>query len=171
MRSVKQNIATLDIAELRDELRRVGEMLAILVNAASEGEAASFKLKKFLARNDLSESQYHKLRRQGRGPRVMSVGSCGVRISRQAELDWIAAREIEAEAAKETAAAENETSAPEVERPSDGPSNCPGAIKRIEREQANARKVMAHIPENYRERQRRQRRARLQHGRRLPFLD
>ena len=31
MRSVKQNIATPDIAELRDELRRVGEMLAILV--------------------------------------------------------------------------------------------------------------------------------------------
>src|SRR6516164_8957731 len=103
MRSVKQNIATLDIAELRDELRRVGEMLAILVNAASEGEAASFKLKKFLARNHLSESQYHKLRRQGRGPRVMSVGSCGVRISRHAELDWIAARETEAETAKEIA--------------------------------------------------------------------
>jgi hypothetical protein len=33
----------------------------------------------------------------------MSVGSCGVRISRHAELDWIAARETEAEAAKETA--------------------------------------------------------------------
>ena len=107
MRSVKQNIATPDIAELRDELRHVGEMLAILVNAASEGEAASFKLKKFLIRNDLSESQYHKLRRQGRGPRVMSVGSCGVRISRQAELDWIAAREIEADApAKEVAPTE-----------------------------------------------------------------
>ena len=82
---------------------RVVQMLELLVCAAREGEAASFKLKKFLARNDLSESQYHKLRRQGRGPRVMSVGSCGVRISRQAERDWIAARETEAEAAKETA--------------------------------------------------------------------
>jgi hypothetical protein len=77
-------------------------MLAALANAARESETASFKLKKFLARNDLSESQYHKLRRQGRGPRVMSVGSCGVRISRQAERDWIAARETEARDAKET---------------------------------------------------------------------
>jgi hypothetical protein len=106
MRSVKQNIATPDIAQLRDELSRVVQMLELLVCMAREGEAASFKLKKFLARNDLSESQYHKLRRQRRGPRVMSVGSCGVRISRQAERDWIAAREIEAEAAKETASAQ-----------------------------------------------------------------
>ena len=54
MRSVKQNIATPDIAELRDELSRVVQMLELLVCAAREGEAASFKLKKFLARNDLS---------------------------------------------------------------------------------------------------------------------
>jgi hypothetical protein len=103
MRSPKQNIAVPDIAELRDELRRVVQMLEQLVCAAREGEAASFKLKKFLARNDLSQSQYHKLRREGRGPRVMSVGDCAVRISRHAERDWIAARETEAEAAKETA--------------------------------------------------------------------
>ena len=92
----KQNIAAPDIAELRDELRRAIQMLALLVNAAGEGETASFTLKIFLARNHLSESQYHKLRRKGRGPRVMSVGSCGVRISRHAELDWIEARETEA---------------------------------------------------------------------------
>ena len=101
MRSVKQNIATPDIAQLRDDLRLVVQMLEVLVCAAREGEAASFKLKKFLARNDLSESQYHKLRRQGRDPRRMRVGSCGVRISRQAELDWIVAREAEVEDAKE----------------------------------------------------------------------
>ena len=123
MRSVKQNIATPDIAELRDELRRVGEMLAILVNAASEGEAASSTLKEFRARHRLSESQYHKLRRQGRGPRVMSVG--GVRVSREADRDWIQAREAESEAAaaRETAATENETSAPQEERPSVGSTN------------------------------------------------
>jgi hypothetical protein len=125
MRSAKQTLAA-DIAALRDELRRVVQMLELLVCAAREGEAASFKVKKFLTRNDLSESQYHKLRRQGRGPRVMSVGSCGVRISRQAERDWIAAREIEAEAvAKETAHTENKTSAPEKERPSDDSSSSP----------------------------------------------
>jgi hypothetical protein len=102
MRSAKQNFAA-DIAALKGQLSDVLATLAALANAAREGEAASFKLKKFLARNDLSESQYHKLRRQRRGPRVMSVGSCGVRISRQAELDWIQARETEAEVAKETA--------------------------------------------------------------------
>jgi hypothetical protein len=126
VRSLKQNIAIPDIAELRDELRRVVQTLELPVCTAREGEAASFKVKKFLVRNDLSESQYHKLRRQRRGPRVMSVGSCGVRISRQAELDWIAAREQEAEAAaRETATTENETSAPEEERPSDDSSNSP----------------------------------------------
>jgi hypothetical protein len=103
MRSRRQNIPVPGIAELRDDLRRVVQMLAALANPARESETASFKLKKFLARNDLSESQYHKLRRQGRGPRVMSVGSCGVRISREAERDWIAARETEADVAKETA--------------------------------------------------------------------
>jgi hypothetical protein len=101
MRSAKENFAA-DIAALKGQLSDVLAVLVVLASAARESEAASFKLKKFLARNDLSESQYHKLRRQKRGPRVMSVGSCGVRISRQAELDWIAARETEAEAAKET---------------------------------------------------------------------
>jgi hypothetical protein len=98
MRSAKQTLAA-DIATLREQLSDVLATLSRPANAARESETASFTLKMFLARNQLSESQYHKLRRQGRGPRVMSVGSCGVRISRQAELDWIAAREIEAEAA------------------------------------------------------------------------
>jgi hypothetical protein len=100
VRSPKQNIAVADIAELRDGLDRVVQMLALLVNAARESENASFTLKEFRARHRLSESQYHKLRRQGRGPRLMSVG--GVRVSREADRDWIAAREAEAEAAKET---------------------------------------------------------------------
>jgi hypothetical protein len=99
VRSPKQNIAVADIAELRDRLDRVVQMLALLVNAARESATASFTLKEFRARHRLSESQYHKLRRQGRGPRVMSVG--GVRVSREADRDWIAAREAEAEAAKE----------------------------------------------------------------------
>ena len=96
MRSVRQSIAPLDIAGLRDDLRRVVEMLAFLVNAASEGEAGSYTLKQFLGRHKLSESQYHKLRREGRGPRTMRTGSVGVRISRDAERDWILQREREA---------------------------------------------------------------------------
>ena len=102
MRSAKQNFVA-DIAALKGQLSAVLAMLVALANAARETEAASFTLKKFLARNQLSESQYHKLRRQGRGPRVMSVGSCGVRISREAERDWIVMRETEAETAKEIA--------------------------------------------------------------------
>ena len=100
MRSTKQNFVA-DIDVLKGQLSDVLAMLVALANAARESEAASFTLKKFLARNQLSESQYHKLRRQGRGPRVMSVGSCWVRISRQAELAWIVAREAEVEDAKE----------------------------------------------------------------------
>ena len=56
----------------------------------------------------------------------MRIGSVGKRISREADRDWIAAREQEAKAAaRETAPTENETSAPEEERPSDDSSNSP----------------------------------------------
>ena len=107
MRSPKQNITVPDLADLKEQLGSVIATLTLLVDAAGEREAASFTLKRFLARNSLSESQYHKLRREGRGPRIMKTGSVGVRISRQAELDWIAAREIEAETvAKEIAPTE-----------------------------------------------------------------
>jgi hypothetical protein len=96
MRSAKQNIAVPDIAELRDELRHVGEMLAFLVNAASEDEAVSLTVKEFRARHRLSESQYHKLNRLKKTPRTMRVGSIGVRISVSAEADWVREREREA---------------------------------------------------------------------------
>jgi hypothetical protein len=115
--SAKQNFAA-DIAALRTQLSDVLATLASLANTARESDTASFTLKKFLARNQLSESQYHKLRRQGRGPRLMSVGSCGVRISRQAELDWIAAREQEAEAAAKEIALTEKTGDRE-DRPTD----------------------------------------------------
>ena len=56
----------------------------------------------------------------------MSVGSVGMRISREADRDWIAAREQEAEAAaREIAPTENKKSAPKEERPSDVSSNSP----------------------------------------------
>jgi hypothetical protein len=113
MWSAKQNFAS-EIVALKEQLASVVATLAALANATSVGERGSYSIKEFLARNQLSESQYHKLRRQGRGPRLMSVGSCGVRISRQAEIDWIAAREQEAKAASRgTAPSESETGAPE----------------------------------------------------------
>jgi hypothetical protein len=108
MGSPKQNFTAPDIAELRDELRRVVQMLELLVCVARKSEVGSYTIKQFRTRHKLSDSQYHKLRRQRRGPRVMSVGSVGVRISHQADLDWIAERETEAEVAKETASKADE---------------------------------------------------------------
>jgi hypothetical protein len=140
MRSHKQNFAA-DIATLREQLSDVLATLARLANAAREGETASFTLKMFLTRNQLSESQYHKLRRQGRGPRVMSVGSCGVRISREAERDWIAAREIEAEAAaKEIALTETRTGDPEG-RPTEVDCNDPLRAGRKVRDECDMTRI------------------------------
>ena len=106
MRSVKQDFIA-DIALLKGQLSDVLAVLLALANAVRESEVGSYTLQQFRTRHKLSESQYHKLRRQGRGPRVMSVGDCGVRISRQADLDWIAARETEAEAETETASTQS----------------------------------------------------------------
>jgi hypothetical protein len=102
MRRPKQTFAA-EIAALKGQLSDVLAVLLALANAAREGEVGSYTLEQFRTRHKLSESQYHKLRRQGRGPRVMSVGDCAVRISRQADLEWTVARETEAEAATETA--------------------------------------------------------------------
>jgi hypothetical protein len=97
-----KNLAA-DIADLKAQLADVTLALARLVKLADEGDAASFSITQFCKRHHLPESQYHKLRSEGRGPRTMRTGSVGVRISREAEADWIAAREAEtAEAPKRT---------------------------------------------------------------------
>ena len=123
MRSAKQNFAA-DIAALKGQLSEVLATLAMLAKAASEGERGSFTLKEFQRRHNLSESQFFKLCREGHGPRLMSVGSVGKRVSREADRDWIAAREQEA-AAREIAPTENKKSAHKEERPSDVSSNSP----------------------------------------------
>jgi hypothetical protein len=125
MRSAKQNFAA-DIAALKGQLSEVLATLVMLAKAASEGERGSFTLKEFQRRHNLSQSQFFKLCREGHGPRLMSVGSVGKRVSREADRDWVAGREQKAKAAaRETAPTENETSAPEEERPSDDSSNSP----------------------------------------------
>ena len=125
MRSAKQNFAA-DIAALKGQLSEVLATLVMLAKAASEGERGSFTLKEFQRRHNLSESQFFKLCREGHGPRLMSVGSVGKRVSREADRDWVAAREQKAKAgARETAPTENGTSAPEEDRPSDDSSNSP----------------------------------------------
>jgi hypothetical protein len=92
-----------DIAALHAELLNVAASLASLAKLASAGERGSYSRKEFCDRHDLSESQFHKLCRLGKGPRLMKTGSAGVRISVQADLDWVAEREREA--ARERAAA------------------------------------------------------------------
>ena len=125
MRSAKQNFAA-DIAALKGQLSEVLATLVMLAKAASERERGSFTLKEFQRRHNLSESQFFKLCREGQGPRLMSVGSVGKRVSREADRDWVAGREQKAKAAaRETAPTENETSAPEEERPFDDSSNSP----------------------------------------------
>jgi hypothetical protein len=123
MRSAKQNFAA-DIAALKGQLSEVLATLVMLAKAPSEGERGSFTLKEFLRRHNLSESQFFKLCREGHGPRLMSVGSVGKRVSREADRNWIAAREQGA-AAREIAPTENKKSARKEERPSDVSSNSP----------------------------------------------
>src|SRR5258708_7361783 len=89
-----------DFAELKTQLAAVIEAMSRLAN--DKDDAASFSIPEFCKRHRFSEAQYHKLKREGRGPRVMTTGSMGVRISRAAEADWILAREAEAEQRKAT---------------------------------------------------------------------
>ncbi len=101
MSSLKKLAA--DIDELKTQLTTVVETLGVLTKAISEPEAASFTIAEFCKRHHLSESQYFKLKREGRGPRTMATGSVGVRISREADAAWVREREAEA-AGAETAA-------------------------------------------------------------------
>ena len=71
-------------------------------------ERNSFTLREFALRHGLSDSALFALMRQSRGPKLMLIGNRGKRVSLQAELAWIAAREAEA-AQKALRAKETET--------------------------------------------------------------
>jgi hypothetical protein len=62
---------------------------------ARELEQQAFSVAEFCLRNRISPTTFHKLKREGRGPRVMWLGAAQ-RISREAEADWRRAREAEA---------------------------------------------------------------------------
>ncbi|SRR6266446_3589651 len=96
MRPIKQHSD--EFAELKKQLAAVIEAMTRL--ADDKDDAASFSIPEFCKRHRFSEAQYHKLKRGGRGPRVMTTGSMGVRISRAAEADWIREREDEAKRRK-----------------------------------------------------------------------
>jgi hypothetical protein len=87
-----------EFAELKTQLASVIEAMTRL--ADNKDDAASFSIPEFCKRHRFSEAQYHKLKREGRGPRVLTTGSTGVRISRAAEEDWIREREDEAKQRK-----------------------------------------------------------------------
>ena len=94
MHSSKQQLPA-QIAELKEAMAAVRAALAALTNAVEASQVGSFSLKEFRQRHRLSESQYHKLKREGRGPDEMSIGSHGRRISVAAERRWVEARERE----------------------------------------------------------------------------
>jgi hypothetical protein len=97
MSSLRQRDFGADIIALRSQLADVLGALKTLADAVSAGERNSFTLTEFRHRNGLSESQFFKLVREGRGPKLMSVGSLGKRISRASERDWTKARERDVE--------------------------------------------------------------------------
>jgi hypothetical protein len=52
-----------------------------------EIEQQSFTIQQFCVRNAISLSTFHKLRKAGRAPKLMSLGAA-IRISIEAERDW-----------------------------------------------------------------------------------
>jgi len=50
-------------------------------------EKASFSIDEFCARNDISRSMFYLLKKGGKAPRVMSVGTRQI-ITKEAESDW-----------------------------------------------------------------------------------
>jgi predicted DNA-binding transcriptional regulator AlpA len=64
----------------------------------------AYKVPEFCDANGISQSKYYELKRAGRGPREMRIGSKGVRISKEASEEW--RRRMEEIAAEEIAAAE-----------------------------------------------------------------
>ncbi len=94
MRSNRQRLPA-DIADVRTRLdkfeARLDDVVAkieALAAIAREDTLPAFTIKQFCARNGLSESAYHRLRRKGRGPQTIARGSMGVAITREAEGLW-----------------------------------------------------------------------------------
>jgi hypothetical protein len=57
-----------------------------------ENARSAFTIAEFCGRNAIGLATFHKLKRQGLGPREMRLGSA-IRISIEAERDWRNARE------------------------------------------------------------------------------
>ena len=93
MRTPKKTLLETELGALKGQLAAVVEALQSL---GTKVERASFTIPEWSERHGMSESQYFKLRREGRGPDTMKTGDVGVRISREADARWVRAREAEA---------------------------------------------------------------------------
>lgn len=60
-------------------------------------EKEALSIPEFCHRNDISKSTFYKLKKQGRGPRIMRLGRAH-RITPAAEQDWRAEREFPSDA-------------------------------------------------------------------------
>jgi len=78
-------------------LGAINSKLDQLLRLAEAADAPCFTIQEFCQRNRISDAAYHNLRKSGRGPRLMKIGKSGrgVRISREAEADWIHDREVD----------------------------------------------------------------------------
>jgi excisionase family DNA binding protein len=50
-------------------------------------------VRQFCERNSISRSHFYALLKRGEGPKVITIGLRGMRVSRSAELEWRAARQ------------------------------------------------------------------------------
>ena len=84
--------------DIMAQLALVNTRLDALAKAIVDSSTTSRTIKQFCQRNNLSVRQFYALQAEGRGPRMMSVGSTGKRVSDEAERDWVGAREADAAA-------------------------------------------------------------------------
>jgi len=77
-----------DHTQLADQISR-------RIVAALEGgeDAPLMTVREFCERNRISRSHLYELLKRGTGPRVVTIGLRGMRISRPAELEWRAGRQ------------------------------------------------------------------------------
>jgi hypothetical protein len=69
-------------------------------------------IQSFCASNHMSESLYHALKRQGRGPKEIELLNKRIIITEQAEADWRREREAETMAKRQKAAESSRSAAP-----------------------------------------------------------
>jgi hypothetical protein len=100
---VKNAASASDLAGLHTELRDIAAKLELLAQLAKMAVAASERksktIKELCAKHGFSESSFFKMCREGRGPKMIAIGTAGRRITPEAEDAWL--RELEVAAEKE----------------------------------------------------------------------